>query len=554
MQDKNKLQNLIIGRLMISLIILITTWFWRNGHLRFSFDGFPREFFFFFLIYVCLTIVYFFILRFVENYKWQTLIQFFIDSILITWLVWQTGDATSPYLALYIILMSISSFFLLPKEVLTLSLFSTILFASLSLAVFLGYIDSFGVLQGDPRTLQIIGFQVIALLVVTLLSVRLAERRISALKLKETTKTLADLKALHEKIVQSIRSGLVVIDLKGEIYIFNKAAEDITGYKADEMKGKRIELLFGNLEDAVALTLKAIEKGEQLHRFEGDIITPEGFAVHVGYHLSPLFSEDNEISGLIITFQDLTEIRAMEESIRRKEKLAAVGRIAAGLAHEIRNPLGAISGAIQVLQSTVSKDSPQNSLMEIVLRESNRLNQIITNFLAYARPRITNFSEVNLAEAIKEVFALIKHSPEVTAKHIFEISCSEKEPNILGNPTQIKQIFWNLAQNSIKAMPDGGIISVQIKRLINQRIQVAFSDTGCGMSPEQVENLFEPFSKSTTGGTGLGLSIVYQIVRDHGGSIHVSSLQNKGTTVTIEFPNLSQKPLKEPKNGENSYA
>lgn len=546
-----KLQNLIIGRLLISFVILISTWFWRSGHLQFSFDSFPREFFFFFLTYVGLTIVYFFVLSFSENYKQQILVQFFIDSILITWLVWQTGDATSPYLPLYIILMSVSSLFFLPKQVLVLSLFSTFLFASLSLAVFLGHIESFGVLKGDLRTLQIIGFQIIALLIVTLLSARLAERRFSASKLKETAKTLADLKALHEKIVQSIRSGLIAIDLEGKIYIFNKAAEEITGYKSEQIKGKRIEILFGDLEKDVALTLQNIENNEQLPRFETDIITPEGFAVHVGYHLSPLFSEDNRISGLIITFQDLTEIRAMEESIRRKEKLAAVGRIAAGLAHEIRNPLGAISGAIQVLQSTIPKDSPQNCLMEIILRESNRLNQIITNFLTYARPRINNFSEVDLRDAIQEVFALIKHSPEVTSNHRFEIFCSEAEPSILADPTQLKQIFWNLAQNSIKAMPKGGTISVKITKLVSQKLQISFSDTGCGMSSEQVEQLFEPFSRSTTGGTGLGLSIVYQIVRDHGGNIHVSSLQGKGTTVTIEFPITSQS-LKEAKNGKNS--
>mgnify|MGYP001772905252 FL=1 len=534
-----KIQSLIIGRLLTAFLILLTTWLWRSEHARLSFENFPKEFFFFFLIYVALTIVYFFILRLNSNYTWQIRIQLAIDVILISWLVWQTGDATSPYIVLYILLISIASLFMRPKETLFIGIFSTALLTLISSSVLLGYIESFGVSQANLRTFQIIGFQVIALLIVSLLSLKLSERRVSESELDETAKTLANLRILHERIIQSIRSGLIVIDFEGRVHIFNAAAEEITGYKASEIKGKRIENLFGNLEESVAISLQAIEKGEQPPRFEGDIITPEGFAIHVGYNLSPLFSENNQISGLIITFQDLTEVRAMEESVRRKERLAAVGRIAAGLAHEIRNPLGAISGAIQVLQSTIPKDSPQNALMEIILRESNRLNQIITNFLTYARPRITNFSEVNVHEAINDVFTLLKHSPEVNSKHEFYISESDPNPIILADPTQLKQIFWNLAQNSIKAMPDGGTISVAIKRLNNQRIKISFSDTGCGMSAQQIRNLFEPFSQSTTGGIGLGLSIVYQIVRDHGGSINVRSIEGKGTTVNLEFPPIN---------------
>ncbi len=226
----------------------------------------------------------------------------------------------------------------------------------------------------------------------------------------------------------------------------------------------------------------------------------------------------------------------MEESIRRKDRLAAVGRVAAGLAHEIRNPLGAMRGAIQVMQSQIPPESTQASLMEIILRESDRLNKIITNFLTYARPRVNNFSDVNLCEALNDTFTLLKHSPDIKENHNLDFKIPDEAINISADSTQLKQIFWNLARNAIQAMPDGGTLSLELKPLPQKRVQIVFGDTGCGMSPEQVEQLFEPFSNSTTGGTGLGLSIVYQIVRDHNGTINVRSLEDVGTTITVEFP------------------
>ncbi|MDQ2918665.1 MAG: ATP-binding protein, partial [Verrucomicrobiota bacterium] len=253
------------------------------------------------------------------------------------------------------------------------------------------------------------------------------------------------------------------------------------------------------------------------------------------YNVTPLFAKDGETTGLVVSFQDLTEIRSMEDNVRRKDRLAAVGRGAAGLAHEIRNPLGAMRGAIQVLQSQTPPDTSQASLMEIILRESDRLNKIITNFLTYARPRVSHFSETDVREAINDTFALLKHSPDILDHHRLETELPDHPVLISADGTQLKQIFWNLARNALGAMPSGGKLKISLQEIGN-RIRILFEDTGCGMSPEQVEKLFEPFSDSTTGGTGLGLSIVYQIVRDHNGTINVRSIENKGTTITVELP------------------
>jgi len=170
------------------------------------------------------------------------------------------------------------------------------------------------------------------------------------------------------------------------------------------------------------------------------------------------------------------------------------------------------------------------------LRESDRLNKIITNFLTYARPRVSNFSQIDVREAVDETFMLLKHSPDVKGNHVLETELPDKPLIISADPTQLKQIFWNLARNSIQAMPDGGKFKIKLEEAGSERIRILFEDTGCGMSAAQVEQLFEPFSDSTTGGTGLGLSIVYQIIRDHNGTINVRSHEGGGTTITVELP------------------
>jgi two-component system, NtrC family, sensor histidine kinase PilS len=551
-----KLQNLIIGRLLLTFLILVTSWVWNSGRLKLSFDDFPRDLFIVFLISVGLTIAYFIILRFNRGYVLQIRVQFFLDSLLITWLVWRTGDLTSPYITLYILLISIASAFLTARETILTALICVLLFAGLSLLVATEMLQSYGVTPVAGKIVQIIAFNAAAFLIVGLLAARLSDRHTWGEELKETTKSLANLRVLHERIIESIRSGLITTDLEGNIYTFNTSASEITGYKSEEMIGKSIAVLFGEIEKSMTDSLETTESGEQPLRHEADLMTPEGFAVRVGYSISPLFSEDGETTGLIITFQDLTEIRSMEENVRRKDRLAAVGRVAAGLAHEIRNPLGAMRGAIQVLESQTAPESSQAKLMEIILRESDRLNKIITNFLTYARPRVSNFSEIDVREAIGDTLMLLKHSPDVKENHKLETLLPPTPVMLAADPTQLKQIFWNLARNALNAMPDGGILQVETEKIASNRIRIVFSDTGCGMTPEQVERLFEPFSDSTTGGTGLGLSIVYQIIRDHSGTINVRSLENEGTTITVEFPteiDHTKTNGNEDETGENEY-
>ncbi len=531
-----KIQTLIIGRLVVIFLLLVTSWIWFSGTLRLSVENFPQGLFLVFTISVGLTIVYFFLLRMSKTLAWQIRTQFLLDALLITWLVWRTGDISSPYITLYIVLISVTSFFLRPLPTLLMSAVCAGLFISLAVLSLGAVIESTGQVPEMQKAVQIVSFHVVAMLVVGLLASRLSDRHRSVDELEETAKNLATLRALHERIVESIRSGLITTDLDGKIFTFNSAATEITGYRVDQVQGASIYDLFGDIREPIDLSLAAAGDGDQLPRFETDLMTPDGFAVRIGYSVSLLFSEKNEASGLIVTFQDLTEIRSMEESVRRKDRLAAVGRVAAGLAHEIRNPLGAMRGAIQVLESNTPPQSMQSSLMEIILKESDRLNSIITNFLGYARPAAGEFFETNVAEAIDDTITLLKHSPDVGESHRLLFRGDREAANILADPTQLKQIFWNLARNALQAMPEGGELTIGLEPIPNNRIRITFEDTGRGMAPEQVEQLFEPFSNSTSGGTGLGLSIVYQIVKDHNGVINVRSQEGKGTVITVELP------------------
>lgn len=547
-----KVQTLIIGRLIVIFLLLVTSWVWYSGTIEFSLDRVPQGALLVLIISVGLTAVYFLLLRLSSNLFWQIRLQFYLDALLTTWLVWRTGDLTSPYITLYIILIAISSIFLRPSSTILMAMLCVALFILLSALTWFSVIESVGSPQTLAKTLQILSFHVVAFMIVGLLAARLSERRTSGDELKEATKNLADLRALHERIIESIRSGLITTDLDGVIFTFNASATEITGFTADEMYGQSVFELFGDIREQLDLALRS--SSDMVPRFEASLSTPEGFAVRIGYSIVKLYSEENVASGFIITFQDLTEIRSMEESIRRKDRLAAVGRVGAGLAHEIRNPLGAMRGAIQVLESSMPPNSIQTDLMGIILRESDRLNSIITNFLSYAKPKVGNLTEVDVRDAVRDTVKLLRHSPDLKENHSIEEIMPDQPIFISADATQLQQIFWNLTRNAMQAMPDGGKLTIRLEPIRSDIIRIIFEDTGKGMSPEQVEQLFEPFSNSTSGGTGLGLSIVYQIIRDHGGTINVHSSEGEGTKILIELPRDQKSVVRDDESLHDSAA
>ncbi len=490
---------------------------------------------------LALTICYALLLRFSTlPPRRQTAVQFLCDVLLITALVTVTGDLRSPYVALYIVVISLASLFQGGRGALLISALAAACYAATMLWRIYYPFDNALI----ERTLSIdgaqtIGFNVAAFLVVGLLAARLAARQSGE---QAATHALTNLRALHERIVESMRSGVVTLDLRRRIYTFNSAAEEITGYTATDLRGRDAEMMFGALDERIAESLRAAAAGEKSPRYEADCPTPDNLNVRLGFSIFPLFaaaSGDAAPTGVVITFQDLTEVRALEETARRQDRLAAVGRMAAGIAHEIRNPLASISGSVQVLKSEVNGDPAQDELMDIILRESERLNRIITDYLTYARPRSGVFVDTDVSTLIRETIALTRYSPELTTQHEIEERLPAAPVRIAADADRLKQVFSNLVRNALQAMPDGGRLTIEVTQLASGRVRMTFTDTGGGMSAKQVERLFEPFSSTKPTGTGLGLSIVYQIIRDHNGTINVQSREGAGTTITIELPGAS---------------
>ena len=387
-----------------------------------------------------------------------------------------------------------------------------------------------------------VGFNTVAILFVGLLAARIGERKRISEQLRESQESFADLNILHERIVQSVSSGLITTDLEGTIYAFNRAAEEISGIAESDVVGTSLVTIFGEeIRPKIEICLGAVQSAEfSTEHFEARLTSDAGNKITAACSIAPLLRRNGAVSGVIVTFQDISRVRALEESLRRSDRLAAVGRMAAGLAHEIRNPLGSLSSALQFLRKRARDRADEASLMDVVFRESERLNLIITNFLSYARPpadALKNGADLptDIDAAIRDCLILLKHNPKVTGSHSFKYEPAGAPMRSRMSETQLKQVFWNLMQNSINATPKGGDIIVELNEMPGKRIQMVVQDTGPGFTQDNLDHLYEPFSTAASG-TGLGLSIVHKIVEENGGRINVDSVNSVGTKVIVELP------------------
>lgn len=478
-------------------------------------------------------------------HRTQAYIQFSLDICIVTWLVYRTGDVESPFLALYLVIIFAACALLGRTGVSLVGTLASVLYVSIGVLTMSGVLpraSGWAPYEGHELswTQFMFSLNLGAIFAVAILSSHLAGLiRRSETQLASATKDLADYRLFNDRIIESMRSGLVTTDLLGHIITYNRAAEEITGYRASDVRGKQIFTIFGDIERQIEAGLESIRTRTRLPRFDIGCKTADGRELHLGFSVAPLVDEAENSRGYVLTFQDLTEVMELEREVRRQERLAALGKMAAGLAHEIRNPLASMRGSVQVLASELSFSQDQSQLMQIVLRESDRLNRIVSDFLTYARPPKIERSVIELASLLSETIALLRNSPELRPDHLITEEYPDKSVLYQGDPNQMRQIFWNLARNAIQAMPQGGELSVTLEARHNRDVTIAFSDTGQGMSREQRERLFEPFN-SSTGGTGLGMAIVYQLVRDHNGKILVESESGKGTRIAIKLPASSR--------------
>jgi two-component system sensor histidine kinase PilS (NtrC family) len=255
----------------------------------------------------------------------------------------------------------------------------------------------------------------------------------------------------------------------------------------------------------------------------------------IGYAVTPLNTIEGAASGYTVIFQDLTEMKKLESELRLKDRMAAVGELSAGIAHEIRNPLAAIAGSVQVLKKSDALSPQEQRLMSIILKESERLNKSIADFLRFVRPQEKRALEFDIAASLSETLDLLANSPELRADHRIERNIAPPSFIVVGDADQIRQVFWNLARNAVQAMPSGGTLRVTTEAL-DGAYRILFTDSGRGMTSDDQRRLFQPFRTNFPTGTGLGMAISYRIVQEHGGRIDVSSRAGFGTTITVTLP------------------
>ncbi len=472
----------------------------------------------------------------------QAYIQFFGDLILITGLIYFLGGATSPFSLLYLIVIAVASTLLRRRAGVIVASAAFLLYGGMIVALSYHAIPPatpsqeviLGWRLGYNLAVHGFGFYVVALLTYYLAhNVTRAERA-----LEEKSEHLADLQVVHRDVIQSITSGLLTTDLEGTVTSANLAGLEILGRAEAELVGLPIHQsgLF-TAQHWREATAESERTGRM--RSEVEMTRGDGAARHVGFTISRLTDAFGNHRGYIIIFQDLTRWRRIQEELRMKDRMVAVGELAAGLAHEIGNPLAAISGSVQMLAGRIDGDPAQRKLIEILLKESHRLDRTIKGFLRFARPRERSSVSFDIARLLTENFELLRNSEEVSDHHRLELDLDPHSARLFADPDQVSQIFWNLARNSLRAMPDGGSLRIAGHFSGGEWYRLQVIDTGRGMSEEQRTNLFHPFQSFFDGGTGIGMAIVYRIVQDHGGRLRVDSRPGAGTTITVELPTVA---------------
>jgi two-component system sensor histidine kinase PilS (NtrC family) len=389
-----------------------------------------------------------------------------------------------------------------------------------------------------------------ALLLVALLGTALArELRITGERLEASASSLRELRDLHERTVESLTSGLLTTDLDGRLTSFNPEAERITGRAAREVLGLDVEDVLPGAREVVMAPRARGERPRARLGFRDR----SGEERRLGVSGGVLRSAEGDSAGWVVIFQDVTDVVRMEGDLRRSERLAATGQLAASIAHEIRNPLAAISGSLEMLRDREGRPQApkeRQQLMDIGLREVERLDQLIADFLAYARPAAAEPAALPLAPVVEEVLKLLEAScPQGVAL------CSDVPPDcaVLADSRQLRQVLWNLLLNAVQALPDGGEVRVAARPVGEtpqgsgaQRrnasdegvpyVEIAISDTGVGIAPEVLERVFEPFFTTKRAGSGLGLPTVHRVVENHGGSLSLESRTGEGTVVRVRLP------------------
>ena len=541
-----------IVRLIVFRVVIVTTLMGTLFAIQLSPQGeaVPTFDFIYYLagLVYGLSVAYLLLLKRTGDSMAFVYVQLFGDAALITGLVYYTGGIASPFTFLYLLTIITAVIMLYRRGGFILASACGIFYGVLVDLQYLGLLR----ISGPPAAgstihspyysifLHFFAFYVVAYLV-SYLSENL--RRTGTI-LEEQRGHLADLQVFNELVIDSMSSGLITLDLDGRITKVNQVALRLTRYEETELMGRKILELMGLPERYLDLARRKLAR-RRLYRFDRKVTRRDGVTIPVGVSASRLRDKEGTPLGFIIIFQDLTEMRKLEEDLRTRDRLAVVGEMAADVAHEIRNPLASISGSVQMLGDDDMVSEEHRHLLAIIQRESRRLDRSIQEFLSFARPAPLMLGRVNLSAMVRDTATLLGNSDELLPGHRIEVDLPGEDVLLEADEDRLRQVVWNLSRNALKAMADGGTLTVRLEPPAEDRVVLEFTDEGHGFLEGSRRQVFRPFAGRFRRGTGLGLAIVYRIIQAHGGRITIGNRQAGGARVRVVL-SVSGRPLAPP--------
>lgn len=528
-----------------------------------------------------LSLLYSLALHRQRHLRLQGLLQLGLDLALVTLVVHFTGGPDSAFPFMYIFVIFAAANVLRRRGSLAVAVLSSGLYGALVAGEwrhiippveFAGTVD-----LGRPAGYAVyqVLIHTVAFLAVAILSSHLADRlRQTGQELEQRGLDLRNLQTLHQAIVANISSGLLTLDLTGRVVAFNEAAERITGYSFQDLRERPWQATPFAACPILAEFFARPDAALPAPATEVYLTRRDGRVIPLGIACSPLRNENGKAVGVVAIFQDLTERKRVQEQLRRADRLAALGQLAANIAHEVRNPLAAISGSVEVLREDQAIPEENRALLEIVVREARRLKLITGQFLDFAKPQPLLFRALRLRSLVEETLHLLAKSTECHPKTTWSVTEEPPDLQALADSDQLRQVVWNLCLNALQAMPEGGTLTVALRampagcQLVDSSIrqsgtprppwhgdqatnppldqltpppdggewvEIAFQDTGRGIPPGDLDRIFDPFYTTRIGGTGLGLSIARKILESMGGRIEVTSRPGLGTTFRLRL-------------------
>src|SRR5947209_3066631 len=413
------------------------------------------------ILWYTLALFYVILLHWVPIARWHAPLEIVCDLLLVTGLVYVTGGHESYFISLYLLLIIVASILFSRRAAFLVAGFSFILLAGMVELVFYDVLPRTALTMPGGKTLQTWIFSNLFAFFAGgyLSSLVTANLRRQSAELEMKRGELEDLQVFNQDIIHSMRGGLITTDLEGRLRLLNRTGEEILGMKFDQVRGNKLM----EVAPGIWQMTDGCEDNALPQRHEVDFRTPAGQQRYLGLSVSVLRTAERAGSGYVFNFQDLTELRRLEQEVATKERMAALGRLSAAIAHEIRQPLTAMAGAVKELARLVPLEEDERHLVDIVSRESERLNRIITDFLNYSREKTYEFQEADLSALLDETLVLLEKKPEIEGKYklVRDLKCAGLRARV--DSSKIKQVFWNLADNALRAMPDGGTLTVGIE-------------------------------------------------------------------------------------------